>query len=124
MRVLKNKAFSKWAAKEGLGDSALIAAVEQMERGLVDANLGGHVFKKRVITAGRGKVAVCARCWLTKPGIKRSSCMASPKMRDPTSRDYELEGLNKLAKELLTYTDRALARAIESGAIIEVEDDG
>ena len=55
MRAYKNKAFSKWAAKEGLGDEALLAAVDEMERGLIDAELGGYVVKKRVALAGRGK---------------------------------------------------------------------
>ena len=55
MRVFKNKAFSKWASKEGLDDGALLAAVDEMERGLIDAELGGHVVKKRVALAGRGK---------------------------------------------------------------------
>ena len=55
MRVFKNKVFSKWAAKEGLDDAALLAAVEEMERGLIDADLGGHVVKKRVAIGGRGK---------------------------------------------------------------------
>lgn len=55
MRVFKNKAVSKWAAKEGLTDKALLEAVGEMERGLIDADLGGHVVKKRVALAGRGK---------------------------------------------------------------------
>lgn len=55
MRVFKNKAFSKWATKEGLGDETLLAAVDEMECGLIDADLGGHVVKKRVALAGRGK---------------------------------------------------------------------
>ncbi len=33
MRVFKNKAVSKWAAKEGLTDKALLEAVGEMERG-------------------------------------------------------------------------------------------
>ena len=48
MQIYKNKAFSKWAAKEKLSDQKLKLAVEEMENGLVDADLGGHVFKKRV----------------------------------------------------------------------------
>ena len=60
MRVLKNKAFSKWAAREGISDSALRTAVNQMERGLVEADLGGHVFKKRVAVPGKGKSGWCA----------------------------------------------------------------
>jgi hypothetical protein len=31
-----------------LGDDALRNAVDEMERGLIDADLGGHVMKKRV----------------------------------------------------------------------------
>ena len=45
MRILKNKVFNKWAAKERISDGSLRAAVDQMEQGLVDADLGGHVFK-------------------------------------------------------------------------------
>ena len=35
MRVFKNKWFQKWAAKEGLSDEVLLAAVEEMEDGLI-----------------------------------------------------------------------------------------
>ena len=47
MRVFKNKWFHRWAAKEGLGDQTLLAAVKEMEDGLIDAKLGGHVVMKR-----------------------------------------------------------------------------
>jgi hypothetical protein len=40
MRIFKNKAFNKWAEKEGLSDDALWTAVDEMERGLIDADLG------------------------------------------------------------------------------------
>lgn len=55
MRIFKNKAFNKWAAKTVLSGDTLRAAVDEMERGLIDANLGGHVVKKRVAVGGRGK---------------------------------------------------------------------
>ena len=50
----KNKEFSKWAKKEGLSDALLLAALDEMEHGLVEADLGGNVFKKRV-SLGQGK---------------------------------------------------------------------
>ena len=53
MRVFKTKWFQKWAAKEGLDDEVLRAVVEEMENGLIDAELGGHVVKKRVALPGR-----------------------------------------------------------------------
>ena len=55
MRVFKTKGFQKWAAREGLTDEALRAAVEEMENGLIDAELSGDVVNKRVALTGRGK---------------------------------------------------------------------
>ena len=36
-------------------DEALCTAVREMEQGLIDADLGGGLFKKRVALPGRGK---------------------------------------------------------------------
>jgi len=55
MRIFKLKLFHKWADKEGLIDESLIKAIKEMEQGLIDADLGGHVYKKRVGIKGRGK---------------------------------------------------------------------
>lgn len=55
MQIYKTRQFDKWAGKEGLTDSVLAAAVVEMESGLIDADLGGHVVKKRVALPGRGK---------------------------------------------------------------------
>ncbi|BAM06078.1 hypothetical protein LFE_0356 [Leptospirillum ferrooxidans C2-3] len=38
--------------KNGLSDGALAKAVAEMEQGLIDADLGGYVFKKRVAFPG------------------------------------------------------------------------
>lgn len=56
MRVYKTRQFDRWACKEGLTDQALTSAVAEMENGLLDADLGGHIVKKRVAVAGRGKL--------------------------------------------------------------------
>lgn len=57
MRIFKPKTFSKWASKEGLTDKALAAAVTEMENGLINADLGGNVYKKRAAIEGQGKSA-------------------------------------------------------------------
>ena len=54
-RVFKTRHFSRWLCKTALTDSALCAAVTEMAAGLVDADLGGGVFKKRVALPGKGK---------------------------------------------------------------------
>ena len=55
MQLFKTKAFSRWARVEGLGDDAFAAAVFEIEAGLIDAELGGQVVKKRVALPGRGR---------------------------------------------------------------------
>lgn len=55
MKVLKRKDFARWQAGEKLSDAALCKAVQEMEAGLVDADLGGFLYKKRVARSGSGK---------------------------------------------------------------------
>jgi hypothetical protein len=53
--IIKTKKFHKWAQKAGLADVALCQAVVEMLAGLIDADLGGGVVKKRVALPGKGK---------------------------------------------------------------------
>ena len=55
MRVLKTKNFARWARKQRLDDRLLAVTVTEMRHGLVDANLGGGLLKKRVARPGGGK---------------------------------------------------------------------
>jgi hypothetical protein len=66
MRIFKIRAFVQFAAKKDIEDKDLIKAIQEMEDGLIDANLGGGVCKKRVARKGQGKsrgyrVIVCFR---------------------------------------------------------------
>ena len=55
MQIFKNKAFARFAKNVNLGDSALCEAIEDAERGLVAADLGGGVIKQRIARHGQGK---------------------------------------------------------------------
>jgi len=52
-RVFKTRTFARWSRKADLADGVLLKAVAEMAAGLVDADLGGHVYKKRVPMPGR-----------------------------------------------------------------------
>lgn len=54
MRIFKTKVFSKFAKKEQISDTALLEAVERSEKGLIDADLGGHIIKQRIRREGQG----------------------------------------------------------------------
>jgi hypothetical protein len=54
-RVFKTRTFARWSRKALVPDATLCAAVAEMAAGLIDADLGGSVYKKRVAMPGRGK---------------------------------------------------------------------
>ena len=49
------RAFARWLRRSAVSETALSIAVAEMSGGLVDADLGGGVLKKRVPVPGRGK---------------------------------------------------------------------
>ena len=57
MDIFKTKAFDKWAKKERLKNTELIQAINEIEKGLVDADLGSGIYKKRISQNNRGKSA-------------------------------------------------------------------
>jgi hypothetical protein len=124
VRIFKNKVFNKWAEKEGLSDDTLRAAVDEMERGLIYADLGGHVVKKRVAVGGRGKSGGVRTLLAYKSGDKAFFVYGFAKNARANVRMDELKALKHLAKELMSYSDKALTKAIRHGALIEVEDNG
>ena len=124
MRFFKNKAFSKWASKEGLSDDALLAALGEIERGLIDADLGGHMLKKRVAVEGKGKSGGVRTLLAYKTGNKAFFVYGFAKNVRANIKGDELKALKRYAQELLGYSDKALTKAIRHGALIEVENDG
>ena len=123
MRIFKTKWFKKWATKEGLSDAALSVAVAEMERGLIDADLGGQVVKKRVALSGRGKSSGARTLIAYRQGVKTFFVYGFAKNQQANMGDKELQALKRLAGELLGYTDTALTKAVKAGELIEVAND-
>ena len=55
MRVFKTKWFARFARRVGIVDSKLAVTVREIEKGLIDADYGGGLIKKRVARDGAGK---------------------------------------------------------------------
>lgn len=124
MRAFKTKWFQKWATKEGLTDTALLSAVEEMEDGLVDADLGGHVVKKRVALPGRGKRGSARTLVAYQQGHKAFFVYGFAKNQRANVSAKQLKALKLLAAELLSYTNAVLSKAIKADELIEVNEDG
>lgn len=120
MKIFQIKWFARWATKEGLLDQALRDAVCEMTQGLVDANLGGHVFKKRVGLGGRGKSGGVRTVLAFKVDDKAFFLYGFAKNQRDNIDDKELQALKKLASHLLAYDRSALDKAIKMQELIEV----
>lgn len=123
MRVFKNKPFARFARKAGLTDSALMKAVAEAERGLVDAVLGGGVIKQRVAREGGGKSGGFRTIILFRLGEKAFFVHGFAKSDRDNIRDDELAAFKMLAAEMLAYDDAALTAAMTAGALVEVFSD-
>lgn len=123
MHIYKTQQFDKWAKREGLADGVLRAAVAEMERGLVDADLGGHVFKKRVALPGRGKSGG-ARSLLAYRQADRAFFIYGFAKNERGNIDAkELKALQLLAASYLDLGTAQLNHAVREGKLIEVNGD-
>ena len=119
-RVFKTRTFARWAGKAGLPDATLCEAVTEMAAGLVDADLGGNVYKKRVPVPGRGKRSGGRVLVGTNLGDRWFFLFGFAKNERATVDDRELAALQKVAAALLLLGAQLLGRALEAGELTEI----
>lgn len=121
-RVFRTRTFTRWMRKAGVSDLALIASVKEMAQGLIDADLGGHVIKKRVALPGQGKRGGARTIVATKMGNRWFFLFGFSKSERTNIDKDELEILQEVAKDLLSFSAQQLADALSAGEIMEVTD--
>lgn len=121
MRIFKYRAFRQWAKSEGLNDTSLKAAVDEMERGLFDANLGNGLYKKRVARKGQGKSGGYRTIIAFKKNDRAVLMYGYAKNeRDNISEKEEIV-YKKLAAYYLEVTDSKLNLLVKNGELFEVK---
>jgi hypothetical protein len=123
VRIFKNKSFSRFARKARLEDSALRQAVANIERGLIDADLGGGVIKQRIARAGGGKSGGFRTIVLFRTQTRAFFVYGFAKSGQDNIRDDELAAFRMLAAELLNYDYATIAKILAAGHLTEVMDD-
>jgi hypothetical protein len=123
VRIFRNKPFTRFAHRARITDAELCEAVANVEKGLVDANLGGGVIKQRIARKGGGKSGGFRALILLKVGHRAFFVHGFAKSDRDNIRGDELAALKKLAGELLNYDEAALAKAIAAGVLMEVRDE-
>ncbi|WP_224961065.1 type II toxin-antitoxin system RelE/ParE family toxin [Geomonas subterranea] len=119
----KTKYFAKWARQTGVADLALSIAVREMEAGLIDADLGGGLVKKRVPLPGQGKRGGARTILATNKSNRWIFIFGFEKNERGNITVKELEALHSLAGDLLALTEEQLRMYRESGKLMEVPHD-
>ena len=124
IRIYKTKVFDRWLKKSEVTDLDLIQAVKEMSMGLVDADLGEHLFKKRIALPGRGKRSGVRTLVASKIDDQWFFLYGFAKNERDTISDRELRVLQVIAGSWLEQDQKMLQRAIEVGELKEVTKDG
>ena len=116
-RVFKTAWFAKHASKVGISNSELCQAIQEMNKGLWDANLGGNVFKKR-LNENRHRSIVLSKTdtyWFFTFLFAKAD-------QENISKD-ELNGFKKLAKDFGQLSDTEISAMLTNDSLEEICND-
>lgn len=99
-----------------------MGAALEVSQGLIDADLGGQVLKKRVALPGQGKRGGARTIVATKMDGRLFFLYGFAKNERSSIDKYELKVLQVVAGELLGFDNRELDIALAAGEIVEITD--
>lgn len=106
--------------KSPLDDQALASAVAEIASGLVDADLGGDIVKKRVALPRQGKRGGARTIVATRMSNRWIFLYGFKKNERPNIGKDELRALQEVANDLLKLDAEQLEIAILKGELTEV----
>jgi hypothetical protein len=119
-RVFKTRFFSRWMRKTDLTEKALCDAVQEMIHGLIDADLGVGIIKKRVGIGGRGKRGGARTVLATNKNDRWFFVFGFQKSARSNINSEENEALKLLADDLLSMSVTALDLACQKDELQEI----
>lgn len=119
-RIMKRRGFAWWQVGEKLPDAALCQVAREMERGLIEADLGGFLFKKRVARPGSGKRGGYRTLLSARIGSRYVFLHGFPKSDKANITQDEKRALQYAGKVFLALSSDALSKALQSGVLLEV----
>jgi len=120
VRIFKNIWFTRFADKEGITDGELKEAVNRLEAGQSDADLGGGVFKVRVVRSGEGKSGSYRVILFFKREERTFFVYGFAKSDRGNIDEKELRIFKKRAKTTLSLTDDQISDRIRDKVLLEV----
>ena len=123
IRIYKTKTFDRWLRKTELTDEVLRNAVVEMAAGLIDADLGAGVFKKRVALAGRGKRSGARTLVASNLGDRWFFLFGFEKSERTNVSDQELKVLQITGQTFLSWSTAEISTALREGHLKEINHD-
>ena len=121
MQIIKIREFDHWARAVGITDKMLKEAVAEIEKGLIDARLGGGLLKKRVALSGKGKSGGSRTIMAYRKGEKAFFIYGFEKNAQSNIKPAELKALKKYSKILLSYDEKNLKKAFKDQVLVEIK---
>ena len=115
------KHFSKWASKQKIPKNGLVTALIELQNGNFEANLGGHIYKKRIRFEGKGKSGSGRTILCYKKEDRAIFIHGFAKNEKSNLSKKELTVFKELSKILLGLSTEDINVAIEKGDFIEVK---
>lgn len=120
-RVFRNGWFRKFVRKQKIDDQALCDAVARLERGLIDADLGGGLFKQRVPRQRAGKSGGYRTLVAFRTETRAVFVFGFAKSEKDNIDEDDERDLKALAKLVLGLTEPEMDRLVEAGKFDEVK---
>ena len=122
-RIYKNHWLADFEIREGVSDATLVAAIDQADRGLVDADLGGGLIKQRVAREGGGKSGGYRTLVFFRQEERAIFAFGFAKSDQANLSVAELKVYKKAAKIVLALTQAQIDAEVREGRLFEVNDD-
>ena len=120
MRVFKTKWFARFARRLGIADSKLVRAVREIEKGLIDADYGGDLIKKRVARDGGGKSGGYRNIVAYRSEEKCVFMFCFAKSDKGNLNINEVVQYKSASEIYLGFSDIGIAVALKKGELVEV----
>jgi hypothetical protein len=120
MRILKSRSFHRWARKEGISNETLLEAIDEVSAGLIDADLGGGLIKKRMARMGGGKRGGYRTIVVHQQFSRSVFVLGFAKNERQSLEADELVQFKLYARDLLALTDEQVDELVVLQKLFEV----
>jgi hypothetical protein len=123
VRIFLTKWMSRFVRRERIDVGSLLQTIARAERGAVDADLGGGLIKQRLARSGAGRSGGYRTIIAYRVGTRVVFLYGFAKNARENIGDDDLRALRHLGANWLGSEAATIIRALEEGALTEIEDD-